>query len=125
MSSARLYVGNDISSDTGEVYSTSPALSHDPPHLDPGLSETIVWMRVRMKTHTVDPDGQYLCTVRWNDGVSDQEWNVSLQTLLGSYIETPMDIWCDASRNLTVQVKPLHTDPLVVGTVDVVLLGAY
>ena len=121
MSTTRLFSANDITSDTGEMYTTSGALSHAPPYPDPDYSETMVRMRLRVKTNTPSLTGQFLVSVRWNDGVSDQSWDVSLNNTSGAYTEVGMDIWCDASRNLTVQVQPIVAD----GSVDVRLLGDY
>lgn len=83
--------------------------------------EQIVNLRMRIKTNVVDLLGLHLVTVRWNDGISDQEWNVSLSTILGNYTETGVQIWADVSRAVTAQIQPLVPG----GSIDVIILGAW
>lgn len=116
----RLVVLSDISADTGELM--VGGLSSYPPLPAQGVTEYgIVNLRMRLKTHTDDPSGQYLCSVRWNDGVSDQSWDVALSVTLGAYTEVGMQIWADESRNVTVQVVPLVAG----GSVDVIIMGDF
>lgn len=93
-----------------------------PPLPAPGDTEYgIVNLRMRLKTHTADLFGLYLCSVRWNDGVSDQSWDVSIQVSAGNYSEVGMQLWADCSRNVTVQVVPLVAG----GSVDVQIMGEF
>lgn len=115
----RLYVATNISADTGEL--GVPGLSGPPPHPAQGTSEQIVNFRLKLKTNTVDALGTMLVSVRYNDGDADQAWQVALNTTAGNYAETSQQIWCDASRNVTIQTEPLAGS----GSVDVLLLGAF
>lgn len=117
-SNGRIFVMDDISSDTGEVNASGLVWTPNPAA---GLSEEVVSLRMRLKTHTADASGQYLCSVRWNDGVGDQSWDVSLSVTAGNYAEVGMQIWCDASRDVTVQVVPLVAG----GSIDVLILGEF
>jgi len=125
--SVRVFKQDDISSDTGEV--ALGGLGQSPPFPAPGFTEWgIVNLRMRLTTHTADAAGLFLCTVRWNDGQADQEWDVSLAATedatdplnpIKNYTEVGMQIWADHSRNVTVQVKPL----VAFGSIDVQIMG--
>jgi hypothetical protein len=119
-SNGRLFKQDNISADTGEINLTGLGMS--PPHPSPGYTEWgIINLRMRLTTHTADAVGQYLCSVRWNDGVSDQSWDVALSVVAGNYSEVGMQIWADESRNVTVQVVPLVAG----GSVDVQIMGEF
>ncbi len=104
----------DVSADTGELGCSG--LGWTPPP-----DEQVVNLRMRIKTNVPSLLGLHLVTVRWNDGVADQEWNVSLSNILDGYAEQPMQIWADPSRVVTAQIKPLVAG----GSVDVRILGSW
>ena len=121
MATSRIVELTDVSSDTGEVTILGQGLSFDPNPAQ-GFSEQIIQMRMRIKTNVPDASGQFLVSVFWNDGNSDQSWDVTLSNIAGAYTEVGMDIWADASRDLTYRVQPLTPG----GSVDVrILAGSF
>ena len=110
------FSASDISADTGEQNMLTLNLNPNPPQ---GTSAAIIDLRMRLQTHTADLLGTYLVSVRYNDGVADQAWQVALQVSAGNYSEQGLQIWYDDSRDVTVQIEPLVSG----GSIDVLIIG--
>lgn len=110
------FTASDISSDTGEQ---NMMLLNSNPNPPQGTSNAVIDLRMRLMTHTASLLGTHLVSVRWNDGVNDQAWQVALQVSAGNYAEQGLQIWYDDSRDVTVQIEPLVSG----GSIDVLIIG--
>jgi hypothetical protein len=122
---SRIFNAVDVSTDTGEINISGLSFPvGENPAQD--TSEQLVNMRMRIKTNVASLTGQFLVSVRWNDGVNDQSWDVALSNTAGAYAEVGTQMWVDASRNVTVQIRPNPFDPMYAdGSVDVRLVGTF